>query len=140
MSIVDEAGNRDVWVSELARGTLTRLTTDDAFDGRPLWHPDGRRVVFRSDRNGQPELFWQAADGSGTAERLLTIDEAATDIIPYDWSPDGTTLFVVALLPGTGFDVGMVSTEGPGTWETARPDGRARNVAGHLPGRAVAGV
>ena len=117
VSILDESGNRDVWVSELARGTLARLTRDDAFDGRPLWHPDGRRVAFRSDRNGQPELFLQAADGSGTAERLLTIDEAVTDIVPYDWSPDGATLFVVALLPETGFDVGMVSTEGPGTWE-----------------------
>ena len=119
VSILDESGNSEVWVSELARGTLTRLTRDDAFDGRPLWHPDGRRVAFRSDRNGQPELFWQAADGSGTAERLLTIDEAVTDIVPYDWSPDGATLFVVARFPETGSDVGMVSIDddGPGTWE-----------------------
>ena len=117
VSILDGSGNRDVWVSELARGTLTRQTTDDAFDGRPLWHPDGRRVAFQSDRNGQPEVFWQAADGSGTAERLLTIDASVGDIVPYDWSPDGAALFVHALLPETGTDVGMVSIEGPGTWE-----------------------
>ena len=117
VSILDGSGNSDVWVSELSRGTLTRLTTDDAFDGRPLWHPDGRRVAFRSDRNGQPEVFWRAGDGSGTAERLLTIDASVSDIVPYDWSADGATLFVVARFPETGFDVGMVSTEGPGTWE-----------------------
>ena len=117
VSILDGSGNSDVWVSELARGPLTRLTSDDAFDGRPLWHPDGRRVAFRSDRNGQPEVFWRAADGSGTAERLLTIDESVTDIVPYDWSPDGGMLLVTAEFPETGFDVGMLSTERPSTWD-----------------------
>ena len=110
-------GNVDVWVSELSRGSLARLTTDEGFDGHPLWHPDGRRLAFTSDRGGQLEIFWQAADGSGTAERLLTMDESATEINPYDWSPDGTTLFVQASLPGTGRDVGMVSVNGPSAWE-----------------------
>ena len=44
--------NTDVWVSELARGTLTRLTTDDAADTNPLWSLDGRRVAFSSSRDG----------------------------------------------------------------------------------------
>ena len=111
IGLTEDAGNADVCVSELARGTLTRLTTDEAFDGNPLWQPDGRRVVFASDRNGQRELFLQAADGSGTAERVLTIDESVADIIPHDWSPDGATLFVQAIFPETRDDVGMVSIE-----------------------------
>ena len=116
-SALQDGGNVDVWVSELACGTLTRLTTDEGFDGNPLWSPDGRRVAFRSDRNGQPEVFWKSADGSGTAELLVTMDEAVSDIYPYDWSPDGDILFLQALFPETGLDVGMVSVEGPGTWE-----------------------
>ena len=136
LGVVDESGNLDVWVSELARGTLVRLTTDEAMDAEPLWHPDGRQVAFVSDRSGQPEVFWQAADGSGTAERLLAFDDAVTALNPYDWSPDGATLFVHAALPETGRDVGMVSVEGHGTWEpliqtaafegapTISPDGR----------------
>ncbi len=110
-------GNVDIWVSDLARGTLTRVTTDEGFDGNPLWSPDGSRVVFRSDRNGQPELLWKSADSSGTAESLLTMDESVSDIYPYDWSPDGSTLFLHAAFAETGRDVGMVSVEGPGTWE-----------------------
>ncbi len=106
---------RDIWVSELARGTLTRLTTDEARDTGPLWSPDGRRVVFGSDRNGQGELFWRLADGSGTAEPVLT--ESVPTASAGAWSPDGATLFVTALFPGMGRDIGMVSTEGPGTWE-----------------------
>ena len=42
------SGTEDVWVSDLARGSLARLTTDEAFDGAPLWSLDGRRVVFAS--------------------------------------------------------------------------------------------
>ena len=136
VGIRDGSGNDDVWVSELARGTLTRLTTDEAFDGNPLWSPDGRRVAFTSDRNGRLEVFWQAADGSGSAERLLTIDEPVSGIVPYGWSPDGATLLVQASFVETGIDAGMVSIEGPGTWEplvqtaahepapTISPDGR----------------
>ena len=113
----EDVDNMDVWVSDLARGTLTRITTGEGFDGNPLWSPDGRRVVFRSDRNGRPELFWQAADGSGPAELLLSMDEPVTDLYPYDWSPDGATLFVHARFPETDADIGMVALDGAGTWE-----------------------
>ena len=135
-SAFQNGGNADVWVSELARGTLTRVTTDEGVDGNPLWSLDGSRVAFASNRNGQPEVFWKSADGSGTAELLLTMEESVSSIYPYDWSPDGTTLFLYATLPETGRDVGMVSIEGPGTWEpliqtaaeewapTLSPDGR----------------
>ena len=133
---LQDGGNVDVWVSELARGTLTRLTTDEGFDGNPLWSPDGRRVAFLSTRNGQPELFWKSADGSGSAELLITMDESVSSIYPYDWSSDGATLFLDATFQETGHDVGMVSMEGPGTWAplvqtvaeewapTLSPDGR----------------
>ena len=63
--------NIDVWVSELARGTLSRLTDDPALDLSPLWTPDGERVVFASNRDGPWGLFWVAADGTGEAEHLL---------------------------------------------------------------------
>ena len=115
--IQDSTGTGDVWVSELSRGTLARLTTGEAFDGSPLWSPDGSRVAFESHRNGQPEVFWRAADSSGPAELLLTVDESVRAIVPSDWSPDATILFAHADFPETGSDVGMVSIDGPGTWE-----------------------
>ena len=116
ITLIDETGNEDVWISELDRGTLTRITRDDGIDGQPLWHPDGRRVVFTSNRNGRPELFSQATDGTGAAERVLTVDEAI-NIVASDWSPDGATLFVEVTSPETNRDVGMLSIDGSGTWE-----------------------
>ncbi len=35
----------------------TQLTTDPALDGLPAFSPDGERIAFNSDRDGDPEIF-----------------------------------------------------------------------------------
>ena len=85
----------DIWVSELARGGLTRVTTDPATDRVPLWTPEGERVVYVSDREGQPGLFRKAADGRGEVERFLSVENVVfrrPPEGPYGWSPDGRML------------------------------------------------
>ena len=107
--------NADVWVSEVGRGTLSRVTNDPARDRRPLWAPDGQRVVFESNREGPVGLFWKNTDGTGEAERLMTSD-ATRGLRPYSWSPDGETLLFFHGGPGGG-DIGTLSMEGERTWE-----------------------
>jgi TolB protein len=53
--------------------------------GPPAWSPDGRKIAFTSDRDGNPEVYLMNADGSG--QRRLTRN-AAPDL-PLAWSPDG---------------------------------------------------
>ena len=66
-----EDQENDIWVWDLARATLTRVTTDPGLDQAPAWMPDGRRLFFSSQAGGVlGSLFWQAADGTGAAERL----------------------------------------------------------------------
>ena len=60
----------DIWVWDLGRTTLTRVTFDPGIDSNPVWTPDGRRLIFNSERVGARNLFWQAADGTGAVERL----------------------------------------------------------------------
>jgi Tol biopolymer transport system component len=77
----------DIWIWEFARATLTRLTFDPKFDGFPVWTPDSRRILFTSARAGVGNIFWQAADGTGTPEQLT---ESSNQLFPTSISPDGT--------------------------------------------------
>ena len=45
-------GNPDIWILDLTRGVLSRLTFDPATEGTAVWSPDGNRVAFNSDRTG----------------------------------------------------------------------------------------
>ncbi len=85
---INENDNEDIWVYDLARNTLSRLTFDAAFDRNPLWTPDGERIVFASNRD-DGGLWWRAADGTGQAEPLLTGD---INMTPYAFTPDGSQL------------------------------------------------
>jgi Tol biopolymer transport system component len=84
--------DRNVWIYELARGTLTRLTSENR-NHRGIWTPDGRRITYAGQAdNGTYNLFWMPADGSGAPERLTTSDNNQT---PSSWSPDGKTLVLL---------------------------------------------
>jgi len=80
---------RDIWVYDIPRETLTRLT----FEGnnqQAQWTPDGKRVTWRSIRDGVAgNLFWKLADGTGAVERLTTSEFRQN---PGSWSPDGQLL------------------------------------------------
>jgi hypothetical protein len=67
-----EMGYRDIFVVD-ELGVKKRLTSDIYWDGQPVFTPDGRNVVFVSDRTGNREL-WQAAI-SGKNLRQLTAGE-----------------------------------------------------------------
>ena len=116
LAVTVEEGNVDVWVSDLAVGTLRRLTTDPASDVDPLLTPDGERVVFGSNREGSFGLFSMAWDGTGDTERLIVI-ENVSNLRPYAWSPDGALLFETVSATGTSSDIGILPPDGDGTWE-----------------------
>ncbi len=64
--------NSDIWIYELARGALTRMTFQPGEDETPAWTSDGKRVAFSSSISGKPRtVFWKNADGSGSDEPLL---------------------------------------------------------------------
>ncbi len=109
---IADGANADVWVAEIARGTLTRVTSDAGFDGSPLWSPDGKAVVYASSRDQQWMLHRKAADGTGEAEVLATFAKGIGRVRPYSWSRDGTTLVVEV-----DSDIGVVPTGGKGQWK-----------------------
>jgi len=95
-------GNADVWLIEADRGSASRITFDSAVDSSPIWSPDGRRIIFRSSRNGQYDLFEKPASGAADEQPLLVTGQ---DKSPQDWSPDGKVLLYTAQDPKTGSDL-----------------------------------
>ncbi len=102
--VVADPGNTDVWIHDLGHNTQTRLTRDPAQDVHPLWTPDGKRIVFASNREEPYGLFWKRADGTGPVDRLMTGNAG-----PSSWSADGQLLFY-----STGA-IGVLSMEGERT-------------------------
>lgn len=94
----DIAGRPGLYTLDLARGAISRLTGDgSASEHTPRWSPDGRQVVFASNRahysgtapdTGTPDLDIWIVRADGTNARRLTTDPAQ-DTDP-SWTPDGT--------------------------------------------------
>jgi eukaryotic-like serine/threonine-protein kinase len=88
VALTIEGPTWNIWVYDLTRETLTRLTFEN--DNRdPMWTTDGKRVVYTSLRNGVYGLYWRPADGSGPEEQLLS---SKNIIYASSWSPDGRNL------------------------------------------------
>jgi serine/threonine-protein kinase len=98
----------DIWRWDFARTMLTRLTFEGAPDTYPAWTPDGRQLVFSSDRAGARNLFSQPADGTGAVERLT---ESPNPQNMTAVSPDGTRLIFTEIAPKTGSDVMQVELD-----------------------------
>jgi eukaryotic-like serine/threonine-protein kinase len=86
---VEEQGNLDIWLYDVARGTRKRFTFDPAREMAAMWSPDGRTIVFSSNRKGHFDLYRRASNESG-AEELLFEDNS--DKFPTSWSADGKFL------------------------------------------------
>ena len=77
----------NIWIWDLALGTMTRLTFDeDISSGCPLWTPDGKRIVYASGSGmyQRGDLYWKAADGTGKAEKLASSQGGS--LMPWSWS------------------------------------------------------
>jgi Tol biopolymer transport system component/tRNA A-37 threonylcarbamoyl transferase component Bud32 len=92
----------DLWLWDLERTTLIRATFEPGIDAYPVWTPDGRRLIFSSDRAGIRNIFWQAADGTGAVERL---SESGSLQDPSAVSPDGTRVIFQEYTAANGLDL-----------------------------------
>ena len=93
------AGNRDVWLTPLTGGAMTKFTFDPTVDGFPVWSPDGANIAFESPRSGTYDLYVRPANGS-SEERPLLI--APGRQWPLDWSKDGRHLLYFDAEPHQG--------------------------------------
>ena len=86
----------DVFTVPVSGGDATQITSNAAYDSYPVWTPDGREIVFSSDRRGSFDLFITSAKG-GTPRRLSTNSGSE---IPLTFVNDSTLLFSTNILVG----------------------------------------
>ena len=92
-------GNRDLWIADLQRLSLTRLTDRFGEDMLAEWSKDGGRVFFASQREGNFDIYSQAADGSGQP----TVELSAPGFqAPNGVTPDGRHLLFYDLFKDIG--------------------------------------
>lgn len=105
---VRDSSDRDIWMWDFRRNALERFTRDPA--GNPLveWSPDGRYVVFGSDRFGVTNLFRQSSDGSGEPERLFASDRLQMAVC----FPSEERLLFSASVPGQHRDIHALYLDG----------------------------
>src|SRR5260370_12537868 len=89
MTIGDGSDNWDIWVYDLARRTLTKMTYG-SFNNAAAGTPDGKRVAFRNrTESGQNALLWAPSHGSAPPEHLLAPCSPAppTSSLPHHTPP-----------------------------------------------------
>ncbi len=101
-SALNEAGENDIYIVDIATHDLSRLTSDLYDDRDPAWSPDGDRIVFTSDRgaggeHGLQQLF--ILDIHSGVLRYLTQDRSG--YASPSWSSDGGTIICTSDRDGT---------------------------------------
>jgi serine/threonine protein kinase/Tol biopolymer transport system component len=113
---ISAGGKGDIWIWDIVRETMTRSTFNGDSDAS-LWTPDGRRIVYRSTRDGTlANIYWKAADGTGAEERLRSTFNSWN--MPWSWSRNGTEIVLVEsdLSKRSNQNIGMLSMQGSHEW------------------------
>lgn len=118
----DEGANTEIYLVSANGQNLAQLTHTQSSEEAPDWSPDGSRIVFASDRDGDMEIYSMELDGSDVVQ-ITHNDTLDTD---PNWAPDGSQiaytcstdehkLAVCTIRPdGTGFT--RLSLQGHQQW------------------------
>ncbi|HWT14547.1 MAG TPA: hypothetical protein VN581_02095, partial [Patescibacteria group bacterium] len=130
---VDRSPERTTWAAERRVGARKRIvlfaengapmrsfgTNDAAYDDAdPQFSPDGKRLLFRSNRGGSWELYTSGIDGSELVQ--LTRDDANDSVDSHEyggegpprWSPDGSRIVWMRKFPERGYDLWVMAADG----------------------------
>jgi Tol biopolymer transport system component len=106
-------GNWDIWLMKIARGVITRFTSEPNLDFFPVWMADSRQIIYQSIRGVEADLYRRAA---GVEAELLLKTPGSK--VPMDISRDGRFLLYGSSTSPTNSDIWMMPLDRS---EAARP-------------------
>jgi Tol biopolymer transport system component len=106
----DGTGRRELWLYDAGDGHRSRLDASAADENWLVWSPDGKRVVFNSQRTRGLDIYGRDL-AAGAQEQLLAIDEERGQW-PVSWSSDGKDILVVTNAEETGNDIWVLPMNG----------------------------
>jgi Tol biopolymer transport system component/DNA-binding winged helix-turn-helix (wHTH) protein len=80
-----ESGNADIWVFDPSRGSRRQLTNHPRDDFNPASSPDGRTIVFASDRSGTTGLWTMSNDGESSVRQLTNDGDSRPSVSSDGW-------------------------------------------------------
>jgi serine/threonine protein kinase/WD40 repeat protein len=99
----------DLWITDLERGSQSRVSSGGSVTAAAVWSPDGTRLAFRSNRTGMIDLYERSAAGGGGDRPLLPKDFYRTSgHTATDWSPNGRQLIGAAPTSGSTNDLWLL--------------------------------
>jgi dipeptidyl aminopeptidase/acylaminoacyl peptidase len=104
--------DNDVWVTELARGAMTRMSFAPLEDETAAWSPDGHWLAYSGWCGSGADarcVYKRRADGSGESNVLARL---STHVHVTDWSPDGSTLVLESIDPERRGDILLLDAGG----------------------------
>jgi serine/threonine-protein kinase len=109
LAIALETGkDLDVWIYDLQRESMSRLTYTAQGGLYPLWSPDGKHIVFEARSSSISSIQWIRSDGAGEVQKLI---ESENELIPGSLSPDGRRLAYTGVSRETGQDLWTVALD-----------------------------
>ncbi len=101
----------DIYVYNVTKGSLTRLTFGSIEEETPIWSPDGTRVAFASARSQEKRVVYaKAADGGGPEELLFTAAHPHLG----SWFSDGKTIAFTNYSPDMAGDLAVAAVGSKG--------------------------
>jgi len=100
-------GNIDIYRTDLASGSHSRLTTAPSIETSPSFSPDGSQIVFESDRSGTQQIYLMSASGGEPVRVSFGEGRYGSPV----WSPRGDLIAFTKQNAGR-FHIGVMRTDG----------------------------
>jgi Tol biopolymer transport system component len=99
----------DLYTLPITGGKATRITSGMAHDMQPRFSPDGKRIVFVSDRSGDDNVWILSLDGKDTLQLTKGVDN---EYLSPEWTPDGEYVVVAKGTPFSGNRLWLYNVHG----------------------------